>query len=131
MKKSIMWKEIVVAAIFVGLVTFSLINIYYIKSTVSEILTHIDASITAAERGDWNIASRESERACELWESCDDRTHIVLRHTAIENAEIALNAHLGFMRARNLYEGYGSARTAQAMLDGILELERVRWGSVF
>jgi len=124
-------KEIIVAAVFLSLAVYSVINIVYVKNLVLDISDLIEASVEAGEAGDWDKAIELAERASEIWESHHVRTHLFLRHNAVENAEIAINAHLGFMHARNLSEGYGSARAALAVLLSIRELEEVRFGSVF
>jgi cobalamin biosynthesis Mg chelatase CobN len=124
-------KEIAVSAVFALLIFLAVMNVRFIGKLTSEIKSMTEETMTLAQRGEWDRAEKLAREAAELWEKSDARTHLVLRHTAIENADIVLNAHIGFMSSRNQKEAQGSARSVRSVINGIRELECFRLGSIF
>jgi len=124
-------KEVVIGLLFAMLAVFAIKNILFIHKLADDVVKLCRESIAAGERGDWDDARRLANAAFDLWDSEDARTHAVLKHQSIENADIALAQHVGLISDENLYEAYGSFRGAAAVMQGIRDLETVRWGSVF
>jgi len=124
-------KEIVVCSIFAAMAVFAVCNIVFIRNLTGNVIRLARESLEAGQRDEWEKAEELANAALDLWDAYDARTHVVLRHQSIENADVALAQHVGLISDENLDEAFGSYRGVEAVMKGISELETVRWGSVF
>ncbi|MDR3209446.1 MAG: DUF4363 family protein [Oscillospiraceae bacterium] len=124
-------KELVIGALFAALCAAAILNIHYIRRLTADVTALADRAAEYAQAGEWEGAERAVEDACALWRANDQHTHIVLRHSSIEAADVALNELMGEIYARDSGRVRGAAENVYSALSGIAEIERIRLGSIF
>jgi hypothetical protein len=115
------------AALFIG----SLINISELNRLGAAISSKIDDAAYLARSGDWDGATAAASAAAAAWEDSGVYTHIVLRHTVIEDVSDKLWDLAKAVYSRSPGETAGAAMSARARVESTVSIERVRLGSIF
>ena len=126
-----MKKEFFAFFLLVAILIASLINTYYINRLSQQIIGIIESAEVSAENEDWVSATKQAEKAADVWKKNDSYTHIVLRHTEIDSATDALYQLLKEIYDKNPESTKGAAKLAIEHLDSIASIEVVKPGSIF
>ncbi|MDR2357997.1 MAG: DUF4363 family protein [Oscillospiraceae bacterium] len=126
MKKEL-FAAILLAALFFG----ALVNIRVLDSLGESITAIVDDAERAARSHDLDGAAQAAEDATRLWESRSGYTHLVLRHSVIEDVSDKLGDLAKAAYAGNPGETVGAAKAARSRIESMASIERVRAGSIF
>ncbi|MDR1589533.1 MAG: DUF4363 family protein [Oscillospiraceae bacterium] len=126
-----MIKEFLAAALLAALFIGAVANIRALDSLRVSIVLMIDEAEHAAGADDPDAAARAAEDAARLWENSDAYTHIVLRHSVIEDVSDKLGELAKAAYAGNSGEVIGAAKNARSRMESVVEIERVKMGSIF
>ena len=109
-------------AILVIIVSFCIFNMYYINTTLDEVLKHIDLAELYYLAGNKNGARGELTAAMEKWEKHTGYYKTVLYHTHLDDISIMLNSVAdGYTESD---EQKKSVAEIKAMIINIIKLER-------
>jgi len=121
------------AALFVLVLVFavSLVNIHFLNRLTGNIVSLVEQADTFIREENWERARDRAEKALKRWENSDAYTHIVLRHSEIESASVALGDLIKEIYAENAGAARGAARSAVARMRSIASVERLRFNNIF
>ena len=126
-----MKKELFAGLFLIAILTGVLTNNYFLRKLSDELQSLISDTENAAINEDWASASDAAEKALELWISSDKYTHVVLRHSEIDAATDALCQLLTSVYEQDAASVAGTARQTALKLGSIIEIEKLRPGSIF
>lgn len=126
-----MKKEIIIACLLVLLLSLAIVNIHFMNKLTDNITFLVEEAQEYAQAEDWPNAEKKAEEAARLWTHSDTYTHIVLRHSEIEEATDALFSFLEQIYAKEPGASKGAAKAATARLNSISSIEQIKLGSIF
>ncbi len=126
-----MKKEAVALALLLLILAGNLWNQRRLDALTTGLLHLASDAYDAAQRQDWAGAARAAEEAEKRWLEAERYTHIFLRHTdvdALTEALCELRAGAAGQEKRGLLAPY---LRFKALLTGLRDMEKLRFGSVF
>ena len=126
-----MKKELFAVVILVLMILASIYNYRHLERITNDVLALVDRSLEQAETGNWDEARRLAEEAARLWTSYDGSTHIFLRHSEITDAEGVLYNYLQQVYDENTRTAKAARDAARARLEHLVQVEKLRPGSIF
>ncbi len=129
--KFLMKKEIFVGSFLLLMLAAAIINIHFLVKLTDNVSNMIEEAKNDASSGNWDQASEKAEEASRLWEGSDTYTHLVLRHTELEEATNSIYGFIEKIYAKEEGAARGAAEAAIARLKSISSIEQIRLGSIF
>jgi hypothetical protein len=126
-----MKKELMAALLLAGLFVCSLVNIGALDALSEQMTLSINQVERDASSERWDEAAASARNTVRLWESRSGYTHIVLRHSVIEDMSDKLSELTKAVYARSPGDVAGAAEAARARMNSIVTIEHIRPGSVF
>ena len=126
-----MKKEIIAGAMLVLILALSLVNTCAIGYLCDDIGGFITQAGELAEKEDWSGSEQAIRRAISLWEDNEGYTHIVLRHTDIETLSDDFYELLEHIYSQDPGSVRGAVELVNGHLNGIKDMEKLRFGSIF
>ncbi len=126
-----MKKEIMISVFLILMLSAAFVNIHYLNKLTDNIIALVDKADESAQDENWAAAENNAEAAAELWTGSDTYTHLVLRHSEIEEATDALYGLLEQIYAKESGAVKGAAQAAAARLESLATIEEIRFGSIF
>ena len=126
-----MKKEMFAALLLLIIICAAFINIRLLENVTAEVLSLVDDAASEARAGDWSKAKMAAEKAAGSWEKHGSYTQIVLRHSEIDS----VNSLIGELQKEIYLESEGGTKGVageiRTKLALMLEIERVKPGSIF
>lgn len=126
-----MKKEILAGAIFLVVILCVFLNIFFINKMMDELFELIDSSEASAMSEDWISAESSAEKAAEIWKKNEKYTHIVLRHSEVNETSEAFFNFLESIYTKDPGSVKGNTRLLKSRLQEIIDIESITVGSVF
>ena len=126
-----MKKELFAGLFLIAILAGVLTNNHFLGKLSDELQLLITDAENAALNEDWVSAADAAEKALDLWISSDKYTHVVLRHSEIDAATDALCQLLTSVYEQDAASVTGAARQTSLKLGSIIEIEKLRPGSIF
>jgi uncharacterized protein (DUF2235 family) len=126
-----MKKEIIAVVVLALMIAASIYNYHHLEDIKDDVIALAERSFEQAETGNWDEARRLGEEAAQLWSSYDAYTHIFLRHSEIVDAVGALYDYLLQVYDENLNTAKAALDAARARFEHLVEIEKLRPGSIF
>lgn len=79
-----MKKELIAGGLLILLLTISLLNIYYINSSMDSLSQQVRQAGQLVDEGKTEEAAEVLQRSLEQWQSMDRYVHVMLRHDEID-----------------------------------------------
>jgi len=124
-------KEISVIALLVLMLAAAFVNVRYLNKLTDDVTAAAERAAALAEAGKWDEAASEAESASKKWESKENYTHMVLRHSEIEECTAALNGFLKEIYMKEEGGVKGALAAVKSQMTSIASIERVKLGSIF
>ena len=125
-----MKKEIFAAALLIIVLAVSFLNILFLSRIADELTVLIDEAADAIQRDDWDAAVSKAETAVQKWLDSTDYANIILHHNEINYTTETLYRLLLLTHSEQRGEASVAADMAKEQVEGLLEMEKVRLGSI-
>lgn len=126
-----MKKEIFAIGLLILLLTGVLINNYILKNINSNMLLLIEETIVSAEKGDWQETIERAEKVKDYWDGKSGYTHIVIRHSKLDDATAAICGFLTEVYKSDMGGVAGTAKALSEEISGLFAMEKLKIGTIF
>ncbi len=126
-----MKKEIAAIALLAAILGCSVINVFIVKHYTNNLNQMIDEIQTYAEKGNWEEAIGKAETAEQYWHKKSHYTHIVMRHSEINQATQAFCFFLAEVYKKNPGGVKGMGKALKEQLHGMYDMETINIGTIF
>lgn len=126
-----MKKEILAIGLLVIVLAGVLVNNIILKNITGEMLILIQDIETAADKGDWQEALNGAEKVKHYWEKKSGYTHIVIRHSKLDDAAAAINSFLTEIYKRDIGGVIGTGNALMDEINGLYAMEKLKIGTIF
>lgn len=126
-----MRREIFAGVLLLLILAGSIMNSKYAGGQIDDLLETLDESKQLAEIGSYAEAEELVASALEHWESLSVYTHIMIRHSSVDDVTNCLYDLMSFLGSADGGALRGAYSKAESCLKGIMEIERVTLQSVF
>ena len=124
-------KEFFALVLLIVIITGAIWNIHHLGGAIDEILEYIDRAEELAIQGNFEESSKNAEDAAEYWQKLSPYASILLRHPEIDACTGAFYEMRVEIGGENYKRAKGTFDKARKQLNGIIEMERLSFGSVF
>ena len=126
-----MKKEIFVIALLAAMLTAAIANVWYLNKLTDEVIAAAENAANLAAAGKWSDAQSAAEAAAKKWEEREGYTHMVLRHSEIEQCTEVLNDLRKEIYMKEEGGVRGALAAVRSQMTSIASIERVKLGSIF
>jgi hypothetical protein len=126
-----MKKEIFIGVLLLLMIAGSIINMVYLNKITDDLIELILQAEECAQNDDWENALSLTEQAYEDWKSKDDYTHIMLRHSEINNTSNFILELRKEILNREKGAVSGAAKSAISHIEEMAYMEQIRIGTIF
>ncbi|MEZ4357704.1 MAG: DUF4363 family protein [Eubacteriales bacterium] len=94
-----MFKKILIIALFLGTITFAVLQHVYIKNTSDVFLSYCKEAIMYVNADDFDSAKEKMELINEQWEKSEKTLEALIEHTEIDNIERSLRLAASYLES--------------------------------
>ena len=126
-----MKKEIITALLLLIIICAAFLNVKLLENVTAETMSLVDKATEFAVGGDWTNAKMAAEYAAEWWKKQESYTSIVLRNSEIDGVDNLLGELIKEIYSESAGGAQGAAKALKTRLALMLEIEKVKPGSIF
>lgn len=126
-----MKKEIFAVGLLLATLIGVLVNIHLLEKMSDHIIALVEETEAAAQNEDWQEASQLAEEAKAYWDKKRSYTHIVIRHSKLDDATNAFCNFLTEVYKEDPIGVIGTGRALEEEINNLYGMEQLNLGTIF